>query len=36
MGETTEVSKKSIAKELLERGKRAGMLSFKEVMDAFE
>lgn len=31
-----EVSKKAIAKELLERGKKNGMLSFKEIMDAFE
>ena len=31
-----EVSKKAIAKELLERGKKNGVLSFKEIMDAFE
>ena len=31
-----EVSKKAIARELLERGKKSGMLSFKEIMDAFE
>ena len=31
-----EISKKAIAKELLERGKKSGMLSFKEIMDAFE
>ena len=31
-----EVSKKAIVKELLERGKKNGMLSFKEIMDAFE
>ena len=36
MSETTELSKKAIAKDLLERGKQAGMLSYKEVMDAFE
>ncbi len=36
MSEITEISKKSIAKELLERGKQAGMLSHKEIMDAFE
>ncbi len=31
-----EVSKKAIARELLERGKKSGVLTFKEIMDAFE
>ncbi len=35
MGEN-EVSKKAIARELLERGKKSGVLTFKEIMDAFE
>ncbi len=35
MGEV-EVSKKAIARELLERGKKSGVLTFKEIMDAFE
>jgi len=36
MSETVEVSKKAIARELLERGKKSGVLTFKEIMDAFE
>lgn len=32
----SEVSKRAIVKDLLERGKKNGMLSFKEIMDAFE
>ncbi len=36
MSETAEVSKKSIVKDLLERGKQSGVLSFKDIMDAFE
>ena len=35
MSETVEVSKKAIARELLERGKKSGVLTFKEIMDAF-
>ena len=35
MGEG-EISKKAIARELLERGKKSGVLTFKEIMDAFE
>ena len=36
MSEAVEVSKKAIARELLERGKKSGVLTFKEIMDAFE
>lgn len=35
MGEV-EVSKKAILRELIERGKKTGILTFKEIMDAFE
>ena len=31
-----EISKKAIARELLERGKKNGILTYKEIMDAFE
>jgi len=34
--ETNSVSRKSILKELVEKGKSKGMLTYKEIMDAFE
>jgi RNA polymerase primary sigma factor len=34
--ETTAVNRKSILKELVEKGKSKGMLTYKEIMDAFE
>lgn len=35
-GESNNVSRKSILKELVEKGKSKGMLTYKEIMDAFE
>lgn len=35
-GEANNVSRKSILKELVEKGKSKGMLTYKEIMDAFE